>query len=100
MVTNRINEGPKPIRLSEAFFCAHQCQHAHEGFLPDIFYGFFRSQSRAQLETYQFAEVAHEMPFDVRVPGSKFLDVRRIKRKEFQSRFLHGDSERVQVYTA
>jgi hypothetical protein len=47
MVADRIDKGPKPIRLSEAFFSAQQCQHAHEGFLPYVFDGFFGIQSRA-----------------------------------------------------
>src|ERR1700728_2918179 len=34
----------------------------------------------------------------MRISRSKFLDVRRIKRKEFQALFPCGDSERVHVY--
>jgi len=34
------------------------------------------------------------------VPGAEFFDVGRVKRKEFQSRFLPGECGWVQVYTA
>jgi hypothetical protein len=35
------------------------------------------------------------MPFDLCVPGTKPIDVGRVERKEFQARFLPGDSGRV-----
>ena len=41
MVANRIDEWSKSIRLPQATFAAQQCQYPHEGFLPDIFHGFF-----------------------------------------------------------
>jgi hypothetical protein len=91
MVANRIDKRPKSIRLLQAPVSAQQCQHSHEGFLPDIFHGFFRVQSRAQFETDQFAKVAYEMPFDIRVSRAESFNVGRVERKEFQARFLHGD---------
>jgi hypothetical protein len=36
----------------------------------------------------------------MRISRSKFLDVGRIERKEFQALFPHGDGDRAQVYTA
>src|ERR1700733_7333506 len=46
----------------------------------------------------QLAEVVNEVSLYMRISRSKFLDVRRIERKEFQALFPCGDSERVHVH--
>src|ERR1700733_168388 len=46
----------------------------------------------------QLAEVVHEVSLYMRISRSKFLDVRRIEREEFQALFPCGDSERLHVY--
>jgi hypothetical protein len=90
MVANRIDECSQAFGLFYAVFHANQGQDAHEGFLPDILDRFLGTQSGAQFEPDELAEVGREMLFGARIAALQSFEVGCIERNELQAGSLPG----------
>jgi hypothetical protein len=88
VVADGVDQSAEAVRLSQGSFGADKGHDTDEGFLTDVFDGFFWIQSRAQLKPDEFAEVGYEMLFGSRISAPEFFQVQRVERNELQSVFL------------